>query len=108
LDSENAELLRAESPAIIRMLGALAGSEEVNAGAAAFATLVAEFLSLAADRRAHSGEDLLSFIAADPGLELDDVVITAILIAVAGHETTANMLGAGILRLLQSSADGSR
>jgi cytochrome P450 len=108
LDPDNAELLRAESPAIIRMLGALADSEEINAGAAAFAALIAEFLSLAADRRAHPGEDLLSFIAADPELELDDVVITAILIAVAGHETTANLLGAGLVRLLQPSADGSR
>ncbi len=108
LDTDSAELLRAESPALIRMLGALAGSEEINAGAAAFATLIAEFLSLAADRRSHPGEDLLSFIATDPELELDDVIITAILIAVAGHETTANLLGAGMIRLLQPSADGSR
>lgn len=108
LDPGNAELLRAESPAIIRMLGALAGSEEINAGAAAFVTLIAEFLSLAADRRAHPGEDLLSFIAADPQLQLDDVVITAILIAVAGHETTANLLGAGIVRLLEPSPEGAR
>jgi cytochrome P450 len=108
LNTDSAELLRAESPAIIRMLGALAGSEEINAGAAAFVTLIAEFLSLAADRRAHPGEDLLSFIAADTELELDDVVITAILIAVAGHETTANLLGAGIGRLLQPTANGSR
>jgi cytochrome P450 len=105
LDPDNTEVLRTESPAIIRMLGALAGSEEINTGAAAFAALIAEFLSLAADRRAHPGEDLLSFIAADPELDLDDVVITAILIAVAGHETTANLLGAGIVRLLQPSAE---
>ncbi|MDT5309333.1 MAG: hypothetical protein QOE48_5035 [Mycobacterium sp.] len=108
LDPDNADLLRRESPAIIRMLGALADSEEINAGAAAFATLIAEFLLLAADRRAHPGEDLLSFIAADPELVLDDVVITAILIAVAGHETTANLLGAAIIRLLQPGVDGSR
>lgn len=90
------------------MLGALPDSRELNAGAAAFAALIAEFLPLAADRRSHPGEDLLSFIAADPALQLDDVVITAILIAVAGHETTANLLGAAIIRLLQPSADGSR
>lgn len=108
LDPDNADLLRAESPAIIRMLGALADSEEITAGAAAFATLVAEFLPMAADRRAHPGEDLFSFIAADRALELDDVVITAILIAVAGHETTANLLGAGTVRLLQAGTDGSR
>jgi cytochrome P450 len=108
LDPDNAELLRAESPAIIRMLGALAGSEEINAGAAAFATLIAEFLSLAADRRSHPGEDLLSFIAADRELQLDDVVITAIFIAVAGHETTANLLGASMFRLLTQQPDGTR
>jgi cytochrome P450 len=108
LDTDNAELLRAESPAIIRMLGALAGSEEINTGAAAFATLIAEFLSVAADRRSHPGEDLLSFIAADPELQLDDVVITAILIAVAGHETTANLLGASMFRLLTQQPDGTR
>ena len=105
---DNAEILREESPAIIRMLGALAEADEINTGAAAFATLIAEFLPLAADRRAHPAEDLLSFIAADPALELDDVIINAILIAVAGHETTANLLGAAMIRLLQPDAAGSR
>lgn len=108
LGTDSADLLREESPAIIRMLGALPGNEEINAGAAAFATLIAEFLSLAADRRSHPGDDLLSFIAADPELELDDVVVTAILIAVASHETTANLLGATIIRLLQPGPDGTR
>ena len=108
LDPDNAELLREESPAIIHMLGALADADQINTGAAAFATLIAEFLPLAADRRAHPAEDLLSFIAADPALELDDVIINAILIAVAGHETTANLLGAAMIRLLQPDTAGSR
>ena len=108
LDPGNADILREESPAIIRMLGALADADQINTGAAAFATLIAEFLPLAADRRAHPAEDLLSFIAADPALELDDVIINAILIAVAGHETTANLLGAAMIRLLQPDAAGSR
>jgi cytochrome P450 len=108
LDADNAELLRTESPAIIRVLSALADGEEIDAGSAAFATLIAEFLSLAADRRSHPCDDLLSFIAADPELELDDVIITAILIAVAGHETTANLLGTGIVRLLEPRATGTR
>ena len=108
LDPTTPTCCATESPAIIRMLGALADPDEINAGAAAFATLITEFLPLAADRRTHPGDDLLSFIAADPALELDDVVITAILIAVAGHETTANLLGAAMIRLLQPSEDGSR
>jgi cytochrome P450 len=108
LNTETAQLLRQESPVIIRMLGALADPDEITAGAAAFAALVTELLPLAADRRSHPCDDLLSFIAADPNLELDEVLITAILIAVAGHETTANLLGAVMVRLLRPHPDGTR
>ncbi|OBF74830.1 cytochrome [Mycobacterium sp. 852002-51613_SCH5001154] len=100
LNPASTELLREVSPVIIRMLGTLADPDEIAAGAVAMATLMADFLPMAADRRAHPGDDLLSFIAADPELSLEDVVMTAILIAVAGHETTANVLGAGLVRLL--------
>jgi cytochrome P450 len=41
-------------------------------------------------------------------LLLEEVVLMAILIAVAGHETTANMLGAGLITLLTPADDGSR
>lgn len=108
LDPGTADLLAELSPAIIRMLGTLADTDETRAGAAAAAELMGEFLPLAADRRQHPGDDLLSFIAGDPDLELEDVVITAILIAVAGHETTANLLGAGLIRLLTERPDGTR
>ena len=95
VEPPTAELLRELSPAIIRTLGTFAGTAELAAGAAASAALMTEFLPMAADRRAHPGEDLLSFIAADRDLALEEVAMTAILIAVAGHETTANLLGAG-------------
>jgi cytochrome P450 len=108
LDPESSRLLREQSPAIIRMLGTLAHPDDIATGAAAFATLLTEFLPLAADRRTNPGDDLLSFIASDPGLLLDDVIITAILIAVAGHETTANLLGAAMIRLLTVEPDGTR
>lgn len=108
LNGETSKLLREQSPAMIRMLGALADTEEITAGAAAAATLVTEFLPLAADRRSHPGDDLLSFIASDTDLLLDEVVITAILVAVAGHETTANLLGASMARLLTVRPDGTR
>ncbi len=100
LDVDSARLLREESPAIARMLGDIGDPGAIDEGAAALAALLTEFLPLAADRRAHPGDDLLSFIAAAPELELDDVVITAVIIAVAGHETTANLLGAAMVRLL--------
>lgn len=108
LDTTSTTILRELSSSIIRMLGSLADPEEVRAGAIVSATLMAQFLPLAADRRAHPGDDLLSFIASDPELELGDVVMTAILIAVAGHETTANLLGASLVRLLTPGQDGTR
>lgn len=108
LSADTADVLCELSPSIIRMLGTLADTEEVRAGTAASAELMAEFLPLAADRRRHPRDDLLSFIAADPAMELEDVVTTAILIAVAGHETTANLLGAGLIRLLTPGPDGVR
>jgi hypothetical protein len=35
----------------------------------------ADFLPAAADRRTHPGDDLLSLVAADPDLTLDEVVV---------------------------------
>lgn len=108
LDGESCQLLRELSPAIIRMLGTLADPDEIAEGAAASATLMTEFLPRAADRRVHPGDDLLTFIAADPQLSLEEVVMTTILIAVAGHETTANLLGSGLVRLLTPGLDATR
>jgi cytochrome P450 len=108
LEAASLQLLRELSPRIIRMLGTLAEHDEIAAGVTAAATLMAEFLPLAADRRAHPADDLLSFIAADAELLLEDVVMTVILIAVAGHETTANLLGAGLITLLTRRPDGTR
>ncbi len=108
LEPASSRLLRELSPTIIRMLGTLADPDDISAGAAASAALMAEFLPMAADRRAHPRDDLLSFIAADPQLLLEEVVMTAIVIAVAGHETTANLLGAGLITLLMPDEGGAR
>lgn len=108
LDIDSARLLREESPAISRMLSDVGDTTAVENGTAAQAALLTEFLPLAADRRTHPGDDLISFIGANPDLELDDVVTTAIIIAIAGHETTANLLGAAMIRFLAPQRDGIR
>jgi cytochrome P450 len=108
LDIDAARLLREESPAITRMLTDSRDNIAIENGTAALATLLTEFLPLAADRRRHPGDDLISFIATDPNLELDDIVTTAIIIAIAGHETTANLLGAAMIRLLTPQRHGIR
>ena len=53
--------------------------------------------------RAHPGDNLLGTLARDHGDELPDeeLVALGILLLVAGHETTANMLGLGTLLLLR-------
>lgn len=108
LDTDHCAALREHSPAIIRILGGFADTNELEQGISASAALVADMLPAAADRRTHPSDDLLSFIAAEPNLNLDEVVTTAILIAVAGHETTANLLGASLIRLLIPDSDGTR
>lgn len=108
LDSDQCAALREHSPAIIRILGGFTNDDELKEGLSASAALIADFLPAAADRRTHPRDDLLSLLAADPDLTLDEVVITAILIAVAGHETSANLLGANLIRLLAPLPDGSR
>jgi cytochrome P450 len=107
LDAGCLKLLHGESLAILRMLGAVPDADDVAAGTAAFARLVTGFLPLAADRRSHPSDDLLSLIASDDNLLLDDVVMTTILIAVAGHEI-AHLIGAAVTRLLSLGPDGNR
>ncbi|GLE53642.1 cytochrome P450 [Mycobacterium montefiorense] len=108
LDVDAARLVGEVSPAISAMVSDIADTSAVDAGTAAFAALLAELLPRAADRRTHSRDDLLGFIAADPSLELGDVVTTAAIIAVAGHETTANLLGSAMIRLLKPGPTGVR
>lgn len=74
---------------------------------AGLTALIAEFLPLAAERRRQPGDDLLSLLAADPALDLDEVVANAILLAIAGHETTAKLLGTSMVRLC-TGAQGDR
>lgn len=63
------------------------------------------FGSLATEKRAHPGEDLLSHLvqAQDNGDPLTDMelAITATTLLMAGHDTTVNLIGNGTLLLLQ-------
>jgi len=74
---------------------------------AASAGAMAEFLvQLVADKRARPGEDLLSAIV-DTGEDADqlsgaEAVAMAFLLLVAGHETTVNLIGNGMLALLRN------
>lgn len=62
------------------------------------------FRELIAGRRANPGDDLLSSLIAaadDQGrLSEDELIATCLLLLVAGHETTVNLIGNGTLALL--------
>lgn len=68
--------------------------------AEAAATEFADYLrALAAERAAHPGDDLLSHLIASD-LTGDEVVATAVLLLMAGHEATVNVIGNGVHALL--------
>src|ERR671913_254623 len=67
---------------------------------------------LVAERRAHPRDDLLSGLAVgeDPAGRMDDanLVVTMILLLIAGHETTVNLIANGALTLLRNPAELER
>lgn len=69
----------------------------------AVAALRAHLEPVFADRREHPRDDLLSDLvgAADDGdrLTADELLATVILLLIAGHETTANLIGNGMVLL---------
>ncbi|MDH3706722.1 MAG: cytochrome P450 [Acidimicrobiia bacterium] len=66
------------------------------------------FEGLIARRRADPGDDLLSALIAaeDEGdrLSHDELLATGVLLLIAGHETTVNLIGNGVLALLRDGA----
>jgi cytochrome P450 len=98
-----ARVLHIETPKMTAMIDPLAGPDEVGAGSeAAFAAML-ELIPLVANRRSDPGDDLLSALAADvhghPSLESDETLMMVLLLLVAGHETTANLVGNAVVSL---------
>lgn len=98
---EGAQLLREVTPDLAKVLEIDATAEMVEAAAAAATTVMLFLVPLVADRRRQPRDDLLSALIADTGLETDEVLLTCLLLLAAGHETTANLIGNGVLALLE-------
>lgn len=94
-----AQLMWDESGELVGDLDAVVLPTELIRPSYGLTRLLTEFLRLASERRTNPGEDLLSLLATDPALELDEVVANAILLCIAGHETTAKVLGSAVVRL---------
>ncbi|QDY75572.1 cytochrome P450 [Streptomyces qinzhouensis] len=90
-----------EDPAVKRRRGREAGRE------------MADYLGdLAASRRDHPSDDLLSALVGDPGPEgafrHEELKSTAALLLIAGHETTVNLITNGALTLMRHPEAAAR
>ncbi len=83
--------------------------EEIERRQRTFDALDGYFRDLIATRRASPRDDLLSALIAaeDEGKKLNEteLISTCILILIAGHETTVNLIGNGTLQLLKHPAE---
>lgn len=90
-------------------LGLPSDREIVKRGRAARRAMGQYFLSLVPERRKHPREDLLSrLIAAEEQgdrLSEGELLATCVLLFIAGHDTTANLIGNGLLALLRHPAE---
>ena len=96
---------RAWSAAAARLLDGELPEDALAQGVEAVAGFVAYFGELLGDRRRHPAGDLLSaLVAAEEAgdrLTLEELQATVVLLFVAGHETTVNLIGNGVLALLR-------
>jgi cytochrome P450 len=68
---------------------------------AAYGAMTAYLAQLVTGKRTEPGEDILSDLARDEDLSIEELVGIAFLLLLAGHETTANMLSLGTFALLE-------
>ncbi|MBF6171930.1 cytochrome P450 [Nocardia blacklockiae] len=68
---------------------------------AAYGAMMSYLAGLVTRKRAEPGEDILSDLARDADLSIEELTGIAFLLLLAGHETTANMLALGTFALLE-------
>ena len=69
---------------------------------AAYIALTTYLSELVTRKRAAPGDDILSDLARDDDLTIEELTGAAFLLLLAGHETTANMLALGAFALLEN------
>lgn len=79
----------------------LVKDQELEQKMAAYGAMTSYLAELVMRKRAEPGEDILSDLARDEDLGIEELVGIAFLLLLAGHETTANMLALGTFALLE-------
>lgn len=99
------ERLRSWSHALTRTLEPMATPDDLVAAASAALAMTDYVRTVVDDRRRQPGNDVLSgLIAAEEAgdsLTTDELIATVMLLYVAGHETTVNLIGNGLLALVR-------
>jgi cytochrome P450 len=103
---EGAEVIRAETPTLARMLELDPTPVEMEAIGSAAMTVMLFLVPIVAQRRQNPGEDLLSTLIHPPdggvALATEEIITMCLLLLAAGHETTSNLIGNGTLALLEN------
>jgi hypothetical protein len=97
---EGAHLFADHTPDLVRMLEIDAGSDDLMASAVSATELMIFLTSILVERRSNPGDDFISTLLKLPGLDLQEVMSTCVLLLAAGHETTANLVANSTLALL--------
>ena len=79
----------------------LVRDQELEDKVAAVGALTGHLAELVTAKRAEPGEDILSDLARQDDLSIEELVGIAFLLLLAGHETTANLLALGTFALLE-------
>jgi cytochrome P450 len=79
----------------------LVKDQELETKMNAYNAMTTYLAGLITAKRAEPGEDILSDLARDEDLGIDELVGISFLLLFAGHETTANMLALGTFALLE-------
>jgi cytochrome P450 len=99
---EDLPLLEQWTPHIVRAVDKLADVAERKRGMAAAGEMAEYIRALVAERVRAPRDDLVSELAAGEGsLSREEVVGSCLLLLMAGHETTSNLIGNAVLALLR-------
>jgi cytochrome P450 len=105
IPAEDRDLFRQQTGALAVLLDRSVTDEQLGQAAGAALLFAAYLVPLFEERRRAPQADLISRLVAaeDEGDQLgaDELLITVVLLLAAGHETTMNLIGNGLLALLQ-------